>query len=401
MPLIYLIVLAFVAYALLSRDDAGEEQHPTPPPLPAPTPVPAPTSPSGGKMQKQDGGNAIGRAIAQVGEYMGGALLTQEAKTVWNIAVALGVAVGTINIAVGIIVFVVIAAIAGFIELAAVLSDGNDDQHQRGIDDFEEDWAKAYGQIRATLTNHALAKTAGEPLSASDVQKLDVACAAYADGFMQRTNYYRCTQTMWGIGSTSRSPYAGWMNGSYASHRPPRMTNAALHEAFAFMPQLAGQDSNYLASRSVLEGLFMPPIGQMYMTQSQGRFGTKVFHLASPVPGTYVPDGEWTEPSWNKPASTDPFIVAWGRLGTAHADAAAFKRAQMIVNAGGVRLDYLGSNNAKMYHLRDAGVWMGVLTNDGPHAYGAALGAKRYHWNFPMIGHQSISHAAPIFTEIA
>lgn len=394
MPIVLLIVVGFVVFALLSRAKAGEDEQLSAPPL-----VQAQTNTlAHGNNGKN--GNAIGQVLNQLGQYMGGALATSEAKVVWNIGVALGVAIGTINVVIGIVVFVVVATIAAFINVFGVLSDGRDDQHQMGIDTFEEDWLKAYTANRNRLEDHALAQSGGVPLSASDLDTLDVVCSAYADGFMQRTNYYRCTQCLWGIGSSANSVYAGWMNGSYASYSPPRMTALGYAEALA-TPEGASLIALDATSREAFEYTFAPPLGNSYARMQAGRRGLKVFQLDSPVPLTYVPGGQWHEPGWGRPPSTDPLINAWGRLGTAHADAAAVKRAQQVANAGGIRLDVHGSNNAKMNALCENGMWMGELTSDGPFQYGMRFDGKRYHWNMPMNGHHDINGAAPIFTEIA
>lgn len=325
---------------------------------------PAPLVPNGGELRGKGGG--IAGILAQVGEYLASDFHNAQARAVWDVGVALGITVGAINIVAGIVVFAVIATVAMFMELATVLSDGDVDNHEAGLEAFQADWQKCFVGVREALLRRAATDTGGSELAVESLAKVERAAAAYADGFMQRTNYYRCTSCL--QLSASRSVYAGWMNGQYASEQSPALTSYGVQylwngnpnmQGCIGRPDLVGADGAKLRERATIEE-FSEPSGFAPYRGSQGIYGAKVFRLASPIPRTYVPEGEWTEPSWGKSASSDAFVCAWGRLGTAHADAAAVRRALDAVADGGILTDLEGLGADSMLRLRGRGMWMGV-----------------------------------------
>lgn len=182
----------------------------------------------------------------------------QTASAVAKFGLALAITIGSMNLFAGIIVAIVVLLIAGVINVIEGIQDITNDHHEDGIREYWKQWDKIresfVQQMRtqATLANQRI-----------DEVELMNASNAYADGFMEWTNYltaWRAHQGgIWGrTNQGNLSPTYGlaavvraWKKGMYAGQVEPVISADARAKSFAAIGNAVTGSASWVTSNSI------------------------------------------------------------------------------------------------------------------------------------------------------
>lgn len=317
MPFLVLGVVGFIAFLWVGSNKADSKKGGSSGTTPNP-----PQKPKTDIVKPNSGNDIVAGLRIASDLFVGAAFSSEGAKTVAKFGLGLAIAVGTLNIAAGIIVAMVVLFVASVIEIISVAQDMTSDNHQLGIDDYWEQWDK----VRAQYVNHITSKAAVANQKVDETELMN-ASNAYADGFMEWKNYltvWRANQgalygpgTSGGINYTSGENSKGraaveraWRTGKYAGEiRADLSLNAASDFPgvdFRIFPMVnltpAGSNAKYFTSFVMFYDVHVP-------------YGLTVIYrnpsVANNLGVSLKPDDKL-------------FVQRWYKIGQVHANAALF-----------------------------------------------------------------------------
>lgn len=294
MPVIVVAVVAFAGFVLYRRSLAVQNLPPPPPKLPAKVP----------KTRADAVPVNFTQGIALAADKLAGAaFMVPAAQSIAKYGLAVAIGVGVVNVAAGVIVAIGVLMIANIVNMVGQLAQG--DNHEEGLAEYTNNWHDVKRKFEDEITSDAAVKN-----QTPDAHELDIASTAYADGFMQWTNYLialRAWQgSLYGPGISGDVQWTTSMNGSGM--------NAV----------------NFAWKQGKLVSVAPPALSPITDPAASG--GLKYWRRLSTVPGflTVLP------PEWQRVQSmlagpnglinaTDADIYRlWYRVGMVHANTAGF-----------------------------------------------------------------------------
>lgn len=360
MPILVILLVAFVLWMALRGDDAPE--LPSDPPLVEAPKIDKSQALKKGAVKRESLGGIEGLLKLGATSIAASMFSSEASQIVATVGWTLAITIGAINIFAALIIWAVVYIVATILDFASQLNDFSTDRSSQARADFFATRSKVIDRFK-DAANVQAGSEGTTPVS----DELELAANAYADGFMEWSNWLRletaCYRGIWQgqvdvlLSKIERANRA-YRTGFFAAEQPPQQNNI-VSEAAVDNDHL--NVSGYQFDRGLL--------GQVVLYTTP-----KVLNAATPYYNNYYGYAAFINSDERRKSAE--LVSKWYRIGMAHANTAGFMER---LKRGNIALTGNVWQNLRLIRLQ--GFFHGAIAGppDVPSGYGVKISGFTFY----------------------